>query len=226
MIIDTNHRTTNALGKLKQEGVQTIIKYYAIKTNQPEKLLTRSEAEAIIAAGMSIAVVYQAAGNSSSCFSSQIGSDDAQYARTYAAKTIGQPEGSAIYFGVDYDCQQHELTTCVTPYFDAVRTAFTRDNGEPRYKVGVYGNGLIASNLLDKGLVDYTWISNSRKFTGTPDFTQSNRWTLLQHLPSKHGGLDCDVDDLNPSCTQFGAFNTLNPVQRSFYQRAVDWWKG
>src|SRR5258708_3943828 len=106
MIIGTNHRTTSKLSCLSGAGATTIIRYYARFTKQKEKRLIREEAKAIIAAGMSLAVVHQAAGDHAEAFSHDNGVADATYARDYAIKTIGQPADSAIYFGVDFDAKE------------------------------------------------------------------------------------------------------------------------
>jgi hypothetical protein len=58
MIIDTNHRTTAKLPSLSEKGVTAILRYYARFTKQKEKRLIRSEAEAIVDAGMFLAVVH------------------------------------------------------------------------------------------------------------------------------------------------------------------------
>jgi hypothetical protein len=212
MIIDTNHRTTGQLACLAAAGVTAVIRYYARFTQQPEKRLTRAEADAILRAGMSIAVVHQAGGDKASDFSHENGVADATHARTFGAKTIGQPAGSAIYFGVDFDAKEPVVSDRIVPYFQAVRAIMSADDGLPRYKVGVYGDGVTLKTLLDAGLVDFTWISQSTGFPGTKQFKQSNRWTLFQNLPSKICNLDLDVDDLNPATVDFGAFNRLDPL--------------
>src|SRR5262249_33882931 len=122
MIIDTNHRTTSHLSSLAEKGVTAIIRYYARFTQQPEKRLIRSEAEAILNAGMSIAVVHQAAGDHAAAFSQDTGIADATHARNYGAKVIGQPGGSAIYFGVDFDARQADVNNRIVPYFQQVRS--------------------------------------------------------------------------------------------------------
>jgi hypothetical protein len=208
VIIDTNRRTTPKLPCLRGEGVETIIRYYARTTRQTEKRLTRSEAEAIIAAGISIAIVHQAAGDSASAFSRAIGQQDAGYVLDYASSTIGQPAGSAIYFAIDYDCDADDVANRIVPYFEAVKQTFAAFSG-PRYTIGAYGNGAALTRLLSDGLVDFTWLSQSTGFTGSRAFKRSNRWTLFQHLPSTVCGLDVDVDDLNANASSFGAFLTL-----------------
>jgi hypothetical protein len=214
MIIDTNHRTTSKLPCLSGAGVTAIIRYYARFTQQPEKRLTRQEAEAILGAGISLAVVHQAAGTSAGDFSHESGVADATYARDYAIKTIGQPAGSAIYFGVDYDAKEPDVTQRIVPYFQAVNSILTAA-GDPIYKVGAYGDGVTLQTLLNAGLVSFTWISQSTGFPGTKQFKNSNRWTLFQNLPSTKCQLDLDVDDLNPATTDFGAFRELKPISGS-----------
>jgi hypothetical protein len=55
MIIDTSRRTTSKLSSLAAHGVTAIIRYNARFTKITEKRLIRSEAEAILNAGMTVA---------------------------------------------------------------------------------------------------------------------------------------------------------------------------
>src|SRR5262245_38991587 len=212
MIIDTNHRTTAKLNTLAEKGVTAIIRYYARFTRQPEKRLIRSEAEAILNAGMSIAVVHQAAGDHAAAFSPDTGIADATQARNYGAKVIGQPGGSAIYFGVDFDAKRADVNTRIGPYVQPVRSALQASDDLPKYKVGVYCDGVTLKTLLDGGFVEFTWISQSVGFPGSKQFKDSKRHTLFQHLPSRIDGLDLDVDDLNPAFSDFGAFDRLDSL--------------
>ena len=206
MIIDTNQRTTSKLGCLGAAGVRTIIRYYARTTHQPEKRVTRAEAEAIIAAGMSIAIVHQAAGDSPSAFSRSKGLLDAAYAVEYAKTVIGQPEGSAIYFGVDYDASPAHIDDRIVPYFEAVNEKLSAAG----YHVGVYGNGIVCKALLDAELVTFTWLSQSTGHQGSVSFKQSGRWTLFQHLSSQLCVLGIDKNDINPNANGFGDFHSLD----------------
>jgi hypothetical protein len=212
MIIDTNHLTTRKLNCLADAGVKSIIRYYARFTQQREKRLTRPEAEAILRSGMSIAMVHQAAGDSPRAFSRETGIADAEYARNQAINVIGQPGGSAIYFGVDFDCDEDDVSHRIVPYFRAVREILAAEGLEPRYEVGAYGNGLLLRTLLEANLVSHTWLSQSTGHNGSRAFKQTNRWTLFQHLSSVICGLDLDVDDFNPQMAGFGDFRALVPV--------------
>ena len=92
----------SGLAAFKGIGVKTIIRYY----NHPGdaiscKTLLPAESDAIIAAGMSIATVFQHQGHDpETFFNAGRGSKDARRALHLAAIN-GQPEGSAIYFAVD-----------------------------------------------------------------------------------------------------------------------------
>jgi Rv2525c-like, glycoside hydrolase-like domain len=69
------------------------------------------------------------AGNSSAAFSSAMGAADGKY----AAKTIGQPAGSAIYFAVDYDASAADIRNRIIPYFRAIADA-AGNAGGPNYR--------------------------------------------------------------------------------------------
>jgi Domain of unknown function (DUF1906) len=211
MIIDTNHLVTKKLPCLSNAGVKSVIKYYARGTNQPEKLLTRDEAQSVLNSGMTLAVIYEGAGDHSAYFSYDSGSADGMYARKYAGGTIGQPGGSAIYFAVDYDSDEPDITNRIIPYFKGVRDSLNLTNRYPLYRIGAYGNGTTLQKLLDENLVEFTWISQSIGFSGSKQFKKSNHWTLFQNMPSVLCALDLDANDLNPKVTDFGEFNSLLP---------------
>lgn len=213
MIIDTNRRTTSRLGCLRAEGVETIIRYYARTTRQAEKRLTRAEADAIVAAGASIAVVHQAGGASAGSFSRANGELDAEYALTYAIEVIGQPAASAIYFAVDFDCNATQFTRNVVPHFEALNESNQSGDFSKRFVIGAYGNGLVLDGLLTAGLCGPAWLSQSTGHHGSKAFKASNRWTLFQGPSSSLCGIGVDVAELNPEAGSLGQFDALDPVQ-------------
>ncbi len=87
---------------IRKAGVGTVIRYYG---QTKAKRLEPIEAAALVAQGLSVAVVYEDNGGSGgriSDFSTSRGQADAARAMQYAA-AISQPKGSAIYFAVDWD---------------------------------------------------------------------------------------------------------------------------
>lgn len=177
--------------------------------NLPEKRLKdqgpatdpNSEVSRILAAGMGILSIYQYNNDSKNKF---LGRDrdgnplpdaacrpterertptaeaelDARAAVTQA-RALGQPSGSAIYFGVDiaFDRRDTETRRAMLEYFREVRRILSR----ARYRLGAYGNGDALEVLLDEELIDYAWLSASRAFPGSTRFHNSGRWHFFQN---------------------------------------------
>lgn len=92
-----------ALARLKSDfGISTVFRYYDHENETlPGKTLTGSEADAIIAAGLKIGVVFQHHNDDPAKFLDPAsGKRDAERALKLA-DSMRQPYGSAIYFGVD-----------------------------------------------------------------------------------------------------------------------------
>ncbi len=94
------------------------------------------------------------------------------------ARRLGQPAGSAIYFGIDFNFDPNDADTRqkMITYF----TVLARKLRAARYLVGAYGSGSTLELLLDRGLIDRTWLSPSRSYAGSSAFHSSNRWHLFQ----------------------------------------------
>jgi hypothetical protein len=206
-IIDTNRRAGDRAQRLRRAGVTGVMRYYCRATKQAEKRLTRAEAENLVAAGLSVGVVYQGAGDGAASFSQEAGRRDGDYAQDYATSTIGQPEGSAIYFAVDYDAGAADVRDRIIPHFRGLRAA-SRAAGD-RYRIGVYGSGAVCRAVLDDGLADLAWVSLSRGHRGTAAFLESGRWTLHQRSSSPICGIGVDVNELNPAARSYGEFSRL-----------------
>jgi len=197
-IIDTNRNVAAHLAHLKARGVTTIGRYYATSA---AKRLTKPEAAAICAAGLDIFVVFEDSGDPQ--LSVEQGVHDAQIALGQA-QAVGQPAGSAIYFALEHE-KQGGFTQAHVPgikrYMDGVRQVLA-----PTYKIGVYGDGVVCKALLDAQMVDFTWLSASRKHPGTPEFTASGRATLIQRTPVDQNIDGLSVDFNEAKQPEFGAF--------------------
>ena len=214
-IIDVSFQCGGAAQALAAAGVKTVIRYYSRDTGLPAKRLTRAEAGQLAAAGLTIGAVHEARhGDRLASFSQDLGRLDGAYARTYAAATIGQPAGSAIYFAVDFDAAAGEIAGAVVPYFRGVAQALAAPTGEPAYEVGVYGSGATCAAVLDAQLATRAWLCQSTGWSGYDAFDQSGRWALKQGLPAKVAEVACDPDqasaaavigDFTPAAAQLPA---------------------
>ena len=125
LISDTAARLDAAKArKLYEAGVRTVFRYYShLPPSLVGKDLQPEEAKTIIGEGFSIGSVFQHYNNCFRTFENNWGREDAEQALRQA-EAAGQPEGSAIYFGVDADWPYQQLRDPILKYFDEVKRAF------------------------------------------------------------------------------------------------------
>ncbi len=204
-VIDTNMDATHKLATLKDDGVATVIRYDNRLNPHGEKQVKPAEARAIAAAGLRLGIVYEGAGDQSGQFSDGIGYLDARYSREQAALR-GQPDGSAVYFAVDFDANPLQIKLHVVPYFQGVRRAFAEPGDLPELRVGVYGSGLSCRSVLEAGLADLSWVSCSMGWNESHVFVAGGRWNIRQHVPQVIAGLDTDPNEVNAAHPDIGDF--------------------
>jgi len=204
--LDTNQNATRMADCMKAQGITAIGRYYT-RNRANAKILKPDEARALSAAGIRIWTVYQNRHRLRVDFSAVKGKQEAEDALDYAKHVINQPPGSAIYFSADFDATAAEVSSAILPHFQAVAAAFTAA-GNP-YRIGVYSSGAVCQALLDAGVVQLTWLSQSSGFRGTAQFKASGRWNILQALPVRgfcNFDDDVDPDTINPEFADFGGF--------------------
>lgn len=162
--------TTESAKRLADEGYDIVCRYLG----DSWKTYDRAEAEAISEAGMKVVSIYETNPTHDSYFTAEQGKQDAQNAAKYA-KQVGQPEGTAIYFTVDYGGGNSNLGQ-VLNYFQAIKKNL---NG---YKVGGYGSYAVVKYLYEQGAVDYVWQtyawSNGREYEKANLFQHKNGVTV------------------------------------------------
>jgi hypothetical protein len=211
------------LKNLSERGIKTVIRYYSDKDNLPCKNITPRERALLHDYGFNVAIVYQYNGRAAGRYTRESGAKDALFCLSRATE-INQPEGSAIYFGIDAD--NHEPLGVIA-YLAEVRKAF-----QGKFQVGCYGSGAVCKLALDQGVTDFTWIAEAPAWDGTRDFMNSGRWTIYQNKTdmkrtklSLGGVLEIDTDILNPSFETMGAFAKDNSIvrhERTQLQTIVD----
>lgn len=214
-IIDVASDVRDFAEQLAARGVQTVIRYYNHRnsTRLPTKALTTRELKALEAAGLSVAVVFQQRGGAEGHigdFTSASGARDAARALEMAA-SLEQPQGSGIYFGVDWDYYRPAELQQIRSYFSAINSALAG-----RFACGVYGSGGVGKMLKQAGLVEHIWISAAQRWSGTPEALRDGEWTLHQKYlerRSEVGGFIYDGNILNPRYGSFGQFRTGQAVE-------------
>lgn len=202
LVIDTSDNTSASVASLQARGVTAIGRYYSSKA---WKRLTAQEARAVSLAGIDLFTVFEDKGDPE--LTVEKGVFDGQVA-FQQARTIGQPEGSAIYFALEHlphgYAQSHVPGT--KRYIEGVRQAI-----DGHYAVGVYSNGVVLEAMLDASLCEFAWLSASRAFEGSKAFYASRRWVLAQDpkVDQNWGGLSVDVNEVQGS---FGAFRVAQAL--------------
>jgi len=199
--LDASERITSIATCIKDKGFAFAIRYYNIENSDllPTKRLILSEAQALVRAGLQLGAIFQQNGRVISSFSREKGLRDGAMAHSRAVNDIGQPAGSTIYFGVDFDASPSEVGNEITDYFKAVSEALANANGgSPRYAIGVYGSGLVCSEMLAANLLTFTWLSQSTGHAGSKEFAEQKRYNLIQFLDRDVCGVNLDPDETNP----------------------------
>jgi hypothetical protein len=262
-IIDTPNNAARCADKLAACGVKVVVRYFARKP-QPglrEKVMASDgnmidgvrEPTILIRHGIAIVSLYQYRNNLAQKFTDGLEDTGSAKAEALAdakaaleqARLVGQPEGSAIYFGVDFNASKtaqlvrvrngngngngarpgRDVVEAVLEYFRLIG----RTVGQS-YAIGVYGNGFINRLLREEKLVAYNWISASRAHDGTAEFYNSGQWHLFQNQIERRWfatggkcatGLDLDTNVQNPRVTEIGAWGA-GPVDPARTQAIFD----
>ena len=209
MVADTAARLDATKARaLKAQGVRTVFRYYShLPPSIPGKDLQPEEARIILGEGLSIGSVFQHYNNCFRTFENAWGKEDAEQALRMA-EAAGQPEGSAIYFGVDADWPYAAMRDPVLKYFEDVKRVFESAN----IAVGVYSNGCLCNAVREKGLAEYFWLSGSTGHSGTQAFYNTGQWTLFQNAL-----------DIKPADIGFGIdTNIANPATQGYFGQWSD----
>jgi len=198
--MDASVNCTDFANCIVAAGMQFVARYYS--RIGPSKILTPVEASALSAAGLKLVVVYQDRQNDAKFFSGALGTSSAQKALELAAQA-GQPEGSAIYFAVDFDPDSATVQGPIAEYFYAVNQVFGA--AETSYSIGVYGSSLTCSLIRDASLAQYAWLCGSTGYRETALFRP--RAHLIQSAPErKICGGKLSIDDDIAQTEDYGAF--------------------
>jgi hypothetical protein len=202
------------LNGLVNHGINTVIRYYSDKNNTPCKNITLQERTLLHDYGFNVAIVYQYLGRTPGRYTKETGGKDAAFCLKRADE-IKQPDGSAIYFGIDADTGTHDPAG-VLHYLEEVQKTFRN-----RFQVGCYGAGAICKRALEHKLVTFTWVPEAPAWAGTKDFMNSGQWTLYQNKTdmvrsglSRGHGIEVDTDIVNPNADTIGAFRRDGTIAR------------
>lgn len=174
---DCSQEVTDARAKtLVNNGYKIVGRYIA---GGEWKKLKENEAKTIFKNGLRLFPIFQKSGNSVEYFSSSQGKLDGTEA-VEAALKYGFPEGTTIYFAVDFDAVDDQVTSNILPYFRAIKVAMSKYNPR-KYKIGVYGARNICSRVGNEGISTTSFVGDmSTGFSGNLGYPLPKDWAFDQ----------------------------------------------
>lgn len=167
--------TANVLNYLKNNGYQIVGRYLTKVPGGLSKELKTGEAQRIINSGMKFFPIFQESGSDISYFTEARGKQDVKKAIKYA-RINGIPRGNIIYFAVDMDPTDPQISSYVLPYFKGVS-----ENMGKAYKVGVYGTRNVCTQVMEEKYAETCFVSDmSTGFSGNMGFKMPENWNLDQ----------------------------------------------
>ncbi|MCY9206107.1 glycoside hydrolase domain-containing protein [Bacillus atrophaeus] len=211
--------TAETAQTLRNNGYKIVGRYLTgnVRTSNglASKALTAKELSTIFDAGLKVFPIYQDGGYESSYFVKDQGTRDA-YSAASAARRLGFPSGTTIYFAVDFDAYDYEVTDKIIPYFQEIKSAFAKMqtfSTAPKYEIGVYGPRNICIRTAEAELTKYSFVANmSTGFSGNLGYPMPDNWAFDQFYERTIGsgsgsigidkdgfsGRDSGVSDVNP----------------------------
>ena len=178
---DTRFEITDELAKhLKADGYQIVGRYLREpgQENTAEadyfKALRTGELERIVRHGLKYFPIFQEYSTKLRHFSAENGARHAREAQA-TAQRLGVP-ATVIYFAVDYDATDPEVTSNILPYFRTVNA-----NLGGGYRVGIYASRNICARVAKAGYSVASFVSDmSTGFSGNLGFSIPKNWVFDQ----------------------------------------------
>ncbi len=170
---DTVYEIRNTrVQNLKDKGISTIGRYII---GGEGKEVDNNELKTIFDNGFKFIPIFQENGTPNiNYFTAEQGKIDANRA-DLKARSFCIPQNSIIYFAVDTDPLDTQITSNILPYFEAIK------NNIKYYKVGVYGTRNVCQKVMDKGHAITCYVSDlSTGYSGNMGFKMPNNWNFDQ----------------------------------------------
>ncbi|MFM9615449.1 hypothetical protein DF268_31175 [Streptomyces sp. V2] len=176
---DTRFVIDDARAKwLYSNGYRIVGRYLYHPDPSYEKQIQPGELETILANNLRVFPIFQIHGRNVSEYKYEIGYQHALKAHEMA-ESFGINRGTTIYFAVDYDTTQDEITDHVIPYFHGVASGLASQG--KKYVHGVYGSRNVCINVTNKTYARYSFVSGmSWGFSGNLGFPLPANWAFNQ----------------------------------------------
>ncbi|GGY10910.1 glycoside hydrolase domain-containing protein [Streptomyces tanashiensis] len=203
---------------LKDAGYKYVGRYLynPSTTSLPEKEIQPGELATIKQYGLRCFPIYQTWARSVDYYSVRQGVVDCMNA-AYKADQHGFKAGALIYFAVDYDAVNDEVSSHILPYFKSIRDQMNR-MGSP-YRIGIYGPRNVCSRVSAAGYAETSFVSDmSSGFSGNLGYAMPENWAFDQivtkSVGSGAGALEIDNNIASGRDTGQGDFDAPPPLKQ------------
>ncbi|HEV2189538.1 MAG TPA: DUF1906 domain-containing protein [Stellaceae bacterium] len=186
---DTTENCGSQAAAIKTAGYDFVARYLS---QSSWKRIGANEANQLTTAGLGIVLVYEDGPTGADYFSNGRGQVDAARAAQQAL-ALDAPADTAIYFAVDYDASNADLSGPINQYFQGVNSGLSSfaGSGNPRYRAGVYGSGATCMAITGAGLASLGWLAQATGWSGHGAYTG---WAISQGMPGTACGMSVDPD--------------------------------
>lgn len=202
---------------LKAAGVMYVGRYLTNPSGKslPEKAIQPGELQTIADNGLRCFPIYQTTGDDVTDFDYTAGRT-AGYAAVNAALDHGFKNGTRIFFSVDFDATDDQITASILPHFKGVNDAMA-DSGNP-YDIGVYGSREVCARVGAAGYSTASFLADmSSGYLGNVGHQLPDDWAYDQFAIRTLGSGDAqlasiDMDIASGRDTGQGSFNRPRPA--------------
>ncbi|MGL4452410.1 MAG: glycoside hydrolase domain-containing protein [Sarcina sp.] len=178
---------------LKSKGYEIIGRYLTGNFATSIEELTN-----ILDGGLNIFPIYETGSYEKDYFTPEQGINDAVNA-VVACERLLIPQGTRIYFTVDFDMEDAGIKKLVIPYFEAIYNRF--NEAQLNYNIGIYGSRNVCSKVIEAGYAQYAFVDGaSTGYSGNMGFKMPEKWAFNQ---IKEGltieGIQVDNDQVSGS---------------------------
>ncbi|MCL7427113.1 glycoside hydrolase domain-containing protein [Streptomyces sp. YS415] len=205
---------TNArAATLKAQGIKYIGRYLTNPvpndTKLPQKEIQAGELQTIADNGLRCFPIYQTFGRDADGFTYPQGRAAGQ-AAINAALDHGFKAGTRIFFAVDFDALDEDVTRNVLPHFKGIQDAIADDGS--RFEIGVYGPRNVCTRVSEAGHASASFVSDmSSGFSGNFGYPLPENWAydqiVTRTVGSGDGSINIDINIASGRDTGQGSFN-------------------
>lgn len=189
---------TNNISVLKDNNMQYIGRYLSgTAAGGVSKALSTTELKLLFNNNIRVFPIHQGSANSVSYFTTANAKSDAETAARYADE-LHLEFGAIIYFAVDCDPVDTQVTNYIIPYFRQLQITFL-EKCKGKYRIGIYGPRNVCTRVCNAGYACSSFVADmATGYSGNLGFKMPDNWAFDQfatvNIYSADGTKNINID--------------------------------